>query len=93
MTGFSAAEILSRHSIEYKQTRSGKYSTTCPKCSEGGYLSVQIDNRGVRWYCQNCDEGDGEYFEQHDERSKPTVDYSNPKAVYDYVAESGRLLF
>lgn len=93
MASFSAAELLSRHNIAYQQTRSGKYTTSCPRCNGEGYLSVKIDSKGVRWHCQSCDDGDGEYFEQYDERSKPTVDYSNPKAVYDYVDESGARLF
>ena len=93
MTGFSAAELLSRHNIEYRQTRSGKYSTACPDCNGEGYLDVKIDGKGVQWHCQSCKQGNGEYFEQYDERTKPTVDFKNPKAVYDYVDESGRLLF
>src|SRR6202521_3593977 len=92
MTGFSAAELLARHNIEYKQTRTGKYSTACPQCKGGGYLDVKIDGKGVQWHCQSCKQGDGEYFEQYDERNKRTVDYSNPKAVYDYVDESGARL-
>ena len=93
MTGFSAAELLARHNIEYKQTRTGKYSTACPDCNGEGYLDVKIDGKGVQWHCQSCKQGDGEYFEQYDERNKPTVDFSNPKAVYDYVDESGARLF
>jgi len=93
VTGFSAAELLARLNIAYQQTRSGKYSTACPDCNGGGYLSVQIDGKGVQWYCQDCDEAGGEYFEQHDKRNKPTVDYSNPRAVYDYVDETGARLF
>jgi hypothetical protein len=93
MTGFSAAELLARHNIAYQHTRSGKYTTACPNCNGEGYLSVKIGSKGVQWHCQSCDEGDGEYFEQYDERSKPIVDYSNPKAVYDYVDESGARLF
>jgi hypothetical protein len=91
-TGFSAAELLARHNIEYKQTRSGKYSTSCPDCNEG-YLDVKIDGKGVQWHCQSCKQGKGEYFEQHDKRNKPSIDFSNPKAVYDYVDESGARLF
>jgi hypothetical protein len=32
-------------------------------------------------------------FEQYDERAKPTVDFNNPNAVYDYLDESGVRLF
>ena len=38
MTGFSAAELLARHNIAYRQTRTGKYSTACPDCNGQGYL-------------------------------------------------------
>ncbi len=93
MTGFSAAELLARHNIAFRQTRTGKYSTACPDCNGEGYLDVKIDDKGVQWHCQSCKQGKGEYFEQYDERSKPTVDFSNPKAVYDYVDESGARLF
>ena len=82
-----------RHNIAFRQTRTGKYSTACPDCNGEGYLSVIIDGKGVQWHCQNCKQGDGEYFEQHDKRNKPTVDFSNLKAVYDYVDESGARLF
>jgi hypothetical protein len=93
MTSVSAAELLARHNIAYRQTRTGKYSTACPQCNGEGYLSVKIDNKGVQWHCQHCDDGDGEYFEQRDEKNKPIVDFNNPKAVYDYVDESGARLF
>jgi hypothetical protein len=93
MAVFSAAELLARHNIEYRQTRTGKYSTACPDCNGEGYLSVKIDSKGVQWHCQQCNDGDGEYFEQYDERKKPEIDYSSPKAIYDYVDESGKRLF
>src|SRR5271163_3546708 len=92
MAVFSAAEILSRHNIAFQQTRTGKYSTSCPDCNGEGYLDVRINGKGVQWHCQSCKQGDGEYFDQY-ERSKPTIDFSNLKAVYDYVDESGARLF
>ena len=46
MTGFSAAELLSRHNIAYRQTRSGKYSTACPDCKGEGYLRRQDRQQG-----------------------------------------------
>jgi len=51
MAVFSAAELLARHNIEYRQTRTGKYSTACPDCNGEGYLSVKIDSKGVQWHC------------------------------------------
>jgi hypothetical protein len=59
----TAQEILRRHNIAYVNTKSGKYTTNCPDCGQG-YLNVKTDSKGVQWFCQYCDRGDGEYFDK-----------------------------
>jgi hypothetical protein len=88
MTVFSAQELLKRHSIDFVESRKGKYTTDCPNCS-GNYLNVEIKRDGVVWFCQSCQQGAGEKFEQ----AKPTGELGPIKAVYDYTDETGKLLF
>jgi hypothetical protein len=86
MATFSAKELLQRHGISYVESRKGKYTTACQNCS-GSYLNVEIKKDGVVWFCQSCQQGGGETFEQGSTNLGPI------KAVYDYVDESGNLLF
>jgi hypothetical protein len=87
MAVFSAQELLQRHRITYVETRKGKFTTKCPNCSDN-YLSVEIKNDGVVWFCQSCQEGSGEKFEQGKAGELGPI-----KAIYDYTDENGKLLF
>ena len=88
MTVFSARELLKRHDIAFVETRSGKFTTKCPNCSQG-YLNVKIDRDRVAWFCHSCDQGSAEKFDQPEGGGE----LGEAKAVYDYVDEAGRLLF
>jgi hypothetical protein len=85
-----AAEILREHGIDYVETRKGKYTTKCPRCG-GGYLNVEMKRDGVVWYCNGCQEGDGERY--NDEQQTTSGQLGPIKAVYDYTDENGDLLF
>jgi predicted P-loop ATPase len=91
MTVFSAQELLQRHSIEYRSTRNGKYTVSCPSCG-GGYLSVEEKRDRVVWCCRQCDQKGSEKFDQG---AKPDGSSAlGPiKATYDYVDELGERLF
>jgi hypothetical protein len=88
MAIFSAKELLQRHGISYVESRKGKYTTGCPHCADN-YLSVEIKQDGVVWFCQSCQQGNGEKFEQGGNGSG----LGPIKASYDYLDESGKLLF
>jgi hypothetical protein len=87
MAVLSAQELLRRHGIDYVETRKGKFTTKCQNCSDN-YLCVEIKKDGVVWFCQSCQNGGGEKFEQG-----KTGDLGPIKATYDYLDESGKLLF
>jgi hypothetical protein len=87
----SARELLHRHRIAYKETRTGKFTTSCPECGNG-YLNVSVNRDGAAWYCHHCEEGGGDKFEQRPEPASAS-DLGPIKAVYDYLDETGKLLF
>lgn len=92
MSYVSVEQILANAGIAYKATRTGSYSTECPQCDKG-YLSVKCDAKGAVWHCQGCEFEGGGYCDQPDKRDAGAIDFANPKAIYDYVDESGVLLF
>lgn len=87
MAMFSAQELLGRHGIAYIATQKKSYTTNCPGCGKG-YCSVKIDNKGVRWFCHDCQHSGGEYYDQPDETKR-----EEPKAVYDYTDEDDKRLY
>lgn len=86
---FSAQELLSKHGITFVATKKSSYQTNCPSCRQG-YLTVKIDNKGVQWFCHDCEEGGGEYYEQ---RKANGHDRDEPSRVYPYVDENGKRLY
>jgi predicted P-loop ATPase len=82
------AEILRRHRIEQVHNKKGKWTTKCPTC-DSGYLNVEIKRDGVVWYCNGCEQGGGEKFDQ----SERDGGLGPIKATYDYVDEGGKRLF
>jgi hypothetical protein len=91
MTTLSAQEILRKHGIPFIASKKGKYTTTCPHC-DGGYLNVEIKSDAVIWYCRDCEQGDGEKFEQGNGTDK-SGELGAPKAIFDYRDEQWRRLF
>ena len=84
----SAQELLGRHGINFINTSRGKYTTSCPECSGGGYLNVTLNRDDVAWYCHNCGKGGRERYEQQHESELGPI-----KAIYNYTDEGGKLLF
>jgi putative DNA primase/helicase len=84
----SPQELLQGHGIAYAATRTGKYTTKCPKCGSG-YLNVKIDRKGATWFCHGCG-WDG----PKSRRGRDTSSDLGPiKATYDYTDEAGERLF
>lgn len=81
------AELLRPFGIEYVATKSGKFTTTCPKCDQG-YCNVVRTKDGFKWYCHQCQEGGSATYE-FAERD----DLGSIKAIYDYRDENGKVLF
>jgi hypothetical protein len=81
------AELLRPFGIEYVATKSGKFTTTCPKCDQG-YCNVVRTKDGFKWYCHQCQEGGSATYE-FAERN----DLGSIKAIYDYQDENGKVLF
>jgi RecA-family ATPase len=94
MTIFSAQELLSQHGIAYIATQKSSYTTKCPSCGQG-YCTVKIDNKGVRWYCHDCEQGGGEFYEQREQQAGNGHDKKRdePTKVYDYTGEDGKRLY
>src|SRR6266446_789094 len=94
----TAEELLAANNICLSDTKPGRHYATCPRCSHtrskahqsAKCLGVTIDEKGVRFFCNHCDYAGGGYFNgkaNGHAQSNPFV------AVYDYVDESGELLF
>jgi putative DNA primase/helicase len=97
----TAAQILADFGLSPPPPGKDRYYTTCPKCSRNrstaahrkeAVLGVTIDNKGVKFGCNHCDWTGGDFFDLlksngHGNQSSPFA------AVYDYVDESGALLF
>lgn len=70
---FTAEEILGDAGISgINPSKMGRQYTRCPNCSDyrTGFnkkapcLAVNIDDRGVRWFCNHCEQfKGGRYFE------------------------------
>jgi hypothetical protein len=64
----SVSDILHTLGITLKSPAPGRYSTTCPQCSQtrrkrkDPCLGVTIDGGGVGWRCFHCGWTGGEYF-------------------------------
>jgi RecA-family ATPase len=87
-------EILRRYGIQYVATKKSEYTTTCPRCNDGGYLNVKINHEGVAWYCHHCKEGGGEKFDKRSSNGNGAdTSLGLIKAVFDYVDEDGKRLF
>src|SRR5215831_10270570 len=58
----TSEDLLRRAGIRLASTKSGDYTTVCPRCSAGRSaahrktkcLSVKIDGDGVCWNCHHC---------------------------------------
>jgi len=85
----TAQEILAAAGVAYVKTNSGKYTTSCPNCGKG-YCNVKIDNKGVQFYCRDCEKGGGGFYEEYSGGAAATLPI---KDVYDYTDERGNLLF
>ena len=93
----TAAEILQKHDLHPLSAAPGRYYTPCPKCSahrsrthqRSPCLGITIDDQGVHFGCSHCGWKGGEYFngKANGKNQSPFV------AVYDYVDETGALLF
>ena len=95
----SAADILHEHGLHTASTEPGRYYMVCPKCSaerstaahrHAMVLGITIDEEGVTFGCNHCDFKGGGYYNGKTNgrgRASPFV------AIYDYVDESGALLF
>jgi hypothetical protein len=95
MSATDISSALRSHGIEYKATRNGKFTTTCPTCN-GGYLNVVTNHDGAKWYCHHCQEGGG--VDLNGRNNKPAGaesfgDLGPIKATYDYRDEAGELLY
>jgi hypothetical protein len=88
----SLDELLKANGIALKDTKPGRYYTTCPKCSKdrknkaAKCLGVNVERDGANWGCNHClwtgpEKGSGE------RRS------NNELVFYDYVDADGALLF
>jgi hypothetical protein len=95
----TAAEILRAHGISAQSTSPGRRYYVCPQCSSQRKkpnqklkpLGVTIDDAGVKFGCNHCGWKGGEKFEQ---RSTSGSSELGPiKQTFDYVDESGALLF
>jgi putative DNA primase/helicase len=96
----SAADIITAHGLQVPDTIPGRYYSLCPKCSAGRKtihktrrcLGVTIDDKGVKWGCNNCNWRGGAYY---DGRSNGHANSAGPHIVktYDYVNAEGKLLY
>jgi Protein of unknown function (DUF3987) len=94
----TAEELLAANNICLSDTKPGRHYAICPRCSptrskahqSAKCLGVTMDEKGVRFFCNHCDYAGGGYFNGKVNGHAQ----SNPfAAVYDYVDESGELLF
>jgi hypothetical protein len=82
--------LLTAHNIELPDTSPGRHYITCPECSHKRdrahqhlkCLGVLIDDKGACWKCHHCE------WSGPEKGSQESFD-----AVYEYVDESGVLLF
>ena len=95
----SADKILRENGINLPDTSPGRYYTTCPRCSASRSLAnqkkevlgVTIDDSGVFWGCNHCDWTDGTLIKKNGKANGEPR--STIIATYDYVDETGNLLF
>ena len=93
----NAAKILREHGISLPSYAAGRYYTMCPKCSakrskahqNNEVLGVTIDDKGVQWGCNHCTWTGGAYYNGKANGHS----HSAIVATYDYVDETGELLF
>ena len=96
----SAADIITAQGLQVSDTIPGRYYSLCPKCSAGRKaihqtrrcVGVTINDKGVKWGCNNCDWRGGAYY---DGRSNGHANGAGPHVVktYDYVNVEGKLLY
>ena len=92
----TVAELLQKHGIALnKDTKPGRYYTTCPKCSKDrqkpGHkaarcLGVNIERDGANWGCNHC-------LWTGPEKGRGEPRGNNELVSYDYVDPDGALLF
>src|SRR5262245_12824401 len=86
-------ELLNRAGIHLDSYAMGKYTSTCPRCSETRKphhqklkcFGVKIDDRGVTWNCGNCgwhgpEKGTGQ-GNGHDHDFEATYNYHDKDGV------------
>src|SRR6516225_5854431 len=95
----TASEILASFRLPSPPNGKSRYYAACPQCSaqrstlahrKAPVLGITIDNEGVKFGCNHCGWTGGGYYETTEKQfpqQQPFV------AVYDYVDESGNLLF
>ena len=89
----TAREILQEAGLPPPPKGEDRYYAICPKCSAGRSaahrkikcLGITITAEGAQWGCNHCDFKGGAYYNGKD--SDPVI------ATYDYVDESGKILF
>jgi putative DNA primase/helicase len=96
----SAADIIAAQGLQVSDTIPGRYYSLCPKCSAGRKtihqtrrcVGVTIDDKGVKWGCNNCNWRGGAYYEG---RSNGRANGAGPHIVktYDYINAEGKLLY
>ena len=96
----TAAEILHEHGITLHSHNRGRYYTTCPRCSASRLkehrankvLGITIDCTGVQWGCNHCAWTGGGYYNGK-ANGKGNGQAGDIIATYDYVDETGAMLF
>jgi hypothetical protein len=86
---------LRESGIHLKDTTPGRYYTICPQCStkrKGAHqhikvLGVTIESDSAHWGCNHCN------WTGATGKANGRADHTGPNIYYDYVGESGELLF
>jgi RecA-family ATPase len=95
----TVTEILHEHGISLVPlSRDRRHYTTCPQCSAGRTrahqstkcLGITIDGKGVTFGCNHCGWTGGGYYNDNANGHDRTSPFT---AIYNYIDESGELLF